>query len=328
MTGASADSRPTLLVLRALGLGDFLTGVPAYRALARAFPAHRRVLAAPLDVAPLALDTGCFDAVHATRPLAPLDAFGRRPDVAVNLHGRGPESHRVLLATRPRRLIAFAHPDVPGTRRGPAWHAEEHERSRWCRLLSESAIAADPAQLDLEPPGRPVPSGAAGATIVHPGAASASRRWPACRWAAVARAERARGRTVFITGSASEIVLAADVAARAGLPADAVLAGRTDVLALAALVSVAGRIVCGDTGIAHLATAYATPSVILFGPTPPSTWGPPPERPWHRVLWAGGTGDPHGTAPDPGLLTITVGDVLDALAALPARVARAHDARP
>ena len=45
---------PRLVVLRALGLGDFLTAVPALRALAAAFPAHRRVLLAPVWVEPLA----------------------------------------------------------------------------------------------------------------------------------------------------------------------------------------------------------------------------------------------------------------------------------
>ena len=74
---------------------------------------------------------------------------------------------------------------------------------------------------------------------------------------------------------------------------------------------------CGDTGVAHLATALRTPSVVLFGPTSPALWGPPPDRPWHRALWAGTSGDPHGQRPDPGLLAIGVDQVTEALADLP-----------
>jgi ADP-heptose:LPS heptosyltransferase len=58
------------------------------------------------------------------------------------------------------------------------------------------------------------------------------------------------------------------------------------------------------------------PSVVLFGPTPPAEWGPPPERPWHRVLWAGRRGDPNGPEPDPGLLEIEPDAVVAELAAL------------
>jgi ADP-heptose:LPS heptosyltransferase len=71
-------------------------------------------------------------------------------------------------------------------------------------------------------------------------------------------------------------------------------------------------VICGDTGIAHLATAYGTPSVVLFGPVSPRHWGPPPGRPQHQALWAGYTGDTFADRPDPGLLRITTADVLDA----------------
>jgi ADP-heptose:LPS heptosyltransferase len=302
----------TVLAYRALGLGDFLTAVPALRALGRAFEQHEVVLAAPRAIAPLAALSGAVTRVADAAPLAPLTAQLHGAAVAVNLHGRGPQSHELLLAARPGRLIGFAACGVAG----PHWRADEHEVSRWCRLLAESGIPADPSDLDLPAPGVPPPSGAAGATVVHPGAASAARRWPAERWAAVARAERAAGRRVVVTGGPREAGLAAAVARAAGLPAGAVLAGRTDLLGLAATIAAAARVACGDTGVAHLATALGTPSVVLFGPTPPDRWGPPPGRPWHRVLWAGRTGDPHATAPDAGLLEIGAADVAAALAGL------------
>jgi ADP-heptose:LPS heptosyltransferase len=152
---------------------------------------------------------------------------------------------------------------------------------------------------------------------VHPGAAATARRWPAERFAAVATAEREAGRSVILTGSPAERPLAVGIAARAGIDERHVVAGRTDLGALAAIVAHAGRVVCGDTGLAHLATAFGTPSVVLFGPTSPATWGPPADRPQHRALWHGTVGDPHADRPDPGLLAIDPPQVIDALAGLP-----------
>ena len=298
--------------MRALGLGDLLTGLPALRALAAAFPDHHRVLATTAPVAPLAWHAGAADEVLVTEPLEPVGWIGPPPDVAVNLHGRGPQSHRALLASRPRRLLAFANAAVGVA--GPRWRDDEHEVQRWCRLLTECGIPADPTRLDIDPPvGVEPPAPARGATLLHPGAASPARRWPAERWAEVARAEAGAGRPVVITGGLNEVALASDVAARAGLPPSAVLAGGTSVLELAAIVAAAGTVVCGDTGVAHLATALGRPSVTLFGPVSPHLWGPPPDRPQHIALWAGRSGDPHAPTVDPGLLEISVGDVVDAL---------------
>jgi ADP-heptose:LPS heptosyltransferase len=322
---AVTNGRP-VVALRALGLGDLLTGVPALRALADAFPDRPVLLACPAALAPLARLSGAVDEVVPTAGLTqgPLGPRLHHAAVAANLHGRGPESHRLLLATAPERLIAFAHPAVPASASGPRWRADEHEVTRWCRLLSESGIPADPDRLDLDPPPGPPPAGATGATLVHPGAGSPARRWPPERFAAVARAERAKGRPVLISAGPGEEALAHAVAAAAGLPAAAVLAGG-DVLTLARLVAAVGRVVCGDTGVAHLATALGTPSVVLFGPVSPARWGPPPGRPWHRALWAGRSGSPHGQVVDPGLEALSVDRVLEALANLPAasRLARA-----
>jgi ADP-heptose:LPS heptosyltransferase len=108
--------------------------------------------------------------------------------------------------------------------------------------------------------------------------------------------------------------LARSVARAAGLSAADVHAGRTDLAELAALVAGAALVVCGDTGVAHLATAYRTPSVLLFGPVSPARWGPLAGP--HTVLWKGdGNGDPHGAVPDPALLALTVAEVLAAATA-------------
>jgi Glycosyltransferase family 9 (heptosyltransferase) len=261
------------------------------RALRRARPDHRLVLAGPAALEPLARLTGAVDAVV---PQSGLDGplRTRRPALAVNLHGRGPESTALLRGTGPAELWSY---DV-----GPRWRDGGHEVDRWCDLLRWYGVPADP--LDLSLPHPDVASPAPGAVVVHPGAASGSRRWPVRRYAAVAAALAADGHRVVVTGGPSEQDLMAAVGAE---PV------RTDLLQLAALVADAGLVVCGDTGVAHLATAYGTPSVLLFGPTPPAEWGPRTDGA-HTVLWHGGRGDPHADAPDPALLAVTVADVLDA----------------
>lgn len=302
-----------VLVLRALGLGDLLASLPALRALRAAFPAQRLTLATPAWLAPLALHSGAVDRVVPAEPLG-LVAI-RRPAVGVNLHGSGPQSHRRLLQTEPETLLAFRHPEVPESAGMPAWRSDEHEVHRWCRLLEERGIPADPCRLELDPTGLAAPPGDCRATIVHPGASSAARRWPAERWAEVARHEADQGRRVLVTAGPGELSLAARVADAAGLGPAAIRAG-AGLMRLAGLVAGADRVVCGDTGVAHLATALGRPSVVLFGPVSPEQWGPPPD-PRHRALWSGRRGDPHGGEPDRGLLEIEPGQVIEALAGLP-----------
>lgn len=291
-----------------------LTSVPALRALRRGLPDHELVLAGPAALAALVVAPDLVDRVLPAQGLDPLEWSGPPPDVAVDLHGCGPASHRLLQALRPRRLVGFACPAAGVA--GPEWRPGEHEVRRWCRLVEHAGWPADPSQLRLPPP--TVASPAPGAVVIHPGAAYPSRRWPVERCAAVGSWARDQGLDIVVTGNAEEQPLAVAVADAAGLGPDAVLAGRTDLLSLSALVHGARLVICGDTGIAHLATAFGTPSVVLFGPVPPSEWGPPAEGP-HTVLWhgaerasSGGRGDPHGEAVDAALLATTVDEVVTA----------------
>lgn len=308
--------------------------MPALRGLRRRLPAHRVVLATPQAYAPLARLTGAVDRVLDTTGLThgPLSWPGPPPDVAVNLHGRGPQSHRLLAATRPRRLLAYASP--PEHPDGPAFLDDVHEVLRWCRLVDGldvgpvegveggrnrdghtaggvSVETCDPDALDLDRPDEP--PAVRDAVVVHPGAAFPSRRWPPERFAAVAADLAADGAQVVVTGSVGERALAERVAELARLPSSSVLAGTGTLTTLAALVAHARLVVCGDTGVAHLASAYRRPSVVLFGPVSPARWGPPP-RPQHRALWRPPSedwgGDPWGDELDPALGAIGVAEVL------------------
>lgn len=294
-----------VLVLRALGLGDTLAAVPALRALRRATPGDI-VLAGPELPASLLLADGIVDEVVPTSSLR--DTGLPRAAVAVNLHGKGPESHRLLQAAGPGRIVAFA--STAAGIDGPRWQADEPERSRWCRLIgSVLAVDTDPDDVRLEVPSVRTPPTAD--VVLHPGAAAVSRRWPADRWITVAR-RLAEWHRVVITGSEDEATLGRQIAERAGLPRECVLAGATTVPELASLVARSRLVVSGDTGVAHVAYAYEIPSVTLFGPTPPAAWGPPSQGP-HTALWHGSAvGDPHAGSPDPALLEISTAEVLAA----------------
>ncbi|WP_129311216.1 glycosyltransferase family 9 protein [Streptomyces sp. L2] len=309
---------PRVLVLRALGLGDLLAGVPALRGIRRAFPGHHVVLALPPGLTEPALASGAIDTV------LPAEAPGRGvpslthwpgppPDVAVDLHGNGPESRDAL---HPGRLLAHALPD------GPPWPTRPNERDRWCAFLRAYGIPADPRDLRLPPSGG-TPSPAPGAVVVHPGAASGARRWPVERYAAVVRCLRAAGHHVVLTGGPGEDALVRSVAERGGHPASGMLTGGLPFGELSALVAHASLVLSGDTGLAHLAVAHGTRSVTLFGPVSPRLWGPPPGT-RHLALWKPGPpGDPHGRTPDTPLLRITAREVTAAALTL-----LGHDARP
>jgi ADP-heptose:LPS heptosyltransferase len=228
----------------------------------------------------------------------------------------------LLLAGSPSRVLAYANREVAV--QGPIWNPREHEVHRWCRLAAWGAgdIAAtlcDPTDLFLEytperrvrsadgTPGQAAgsPGRRAGAVVVHPGSASVTRRWPGERFAAVAAALARRGIPVVVTGGSAEASMCRRLASRAGLGSAADLSGRLTLPNLVSLLRRSRLLICGDTGVAHLATALRTPSVLLFGLTEPARWGPLVDPHLHRVLWhgppdrpdrRGGPGDPGGTS--------------------------------
>ncbi|QIS19946.1 glycosyltransferase family 9 protein [Nocardia terpenica] len=300
-----------VLVLRARGLGDLLTAVPALRALRRARPQDHIALAAPHRLKPIVDLIASVDEMVPTADPESMRWDGEPPALAVNLHGAGAEGIVELAKTNPARILTYRNPAFPELD-GPQWQHEMHDVDRWCHLLESDGIAADRRNLGLVPP--VATTSHRNSVVVHVGAGAPARRWPPERFAAVVRHLLVQGREVVLTGDEYEREIALGIAARAGLPHRQVLAGQQNLIELAAAVAEATLVISGDTGVAHLATAFGTRTVLLFGPTPPSFAGPPPHLlNRHVVLWAGRVGDHHGSEPDPGLLEIEVSDAVDAV---------------
>ncbi|SKC10048.1 ADP-heptose:LPS heptosyltransferase [Arthrobacter sp. 49Tsu3.1M3] len=302
-----SDGRPVVLVLRALKLGDLLVAVPALHALRRAFPAYRLLYAAQAWLTDAVSLVGGFELFPTHGLDVPLALTPGQVNVAVNMHGRGPESDSLLEALRPQRIIGHASEHRPG----PPWEDDVHERQRWVRLLQWHGMDADPGDFFLNLPA--VGSARPSATVVHPGAAYGSRLWPESRFAQVAAALSKTGHDVVFTGSAAERPRAARIAELAGLGQERVLAGQQSLAGFAAIIAESRLVVSADTGAAHLATAYGRPSVVLFGPASPDHWGPPPGP--HIVLTRAELrrGDTFASEPDPALLGVEVAEVLEAV---------------
>ena len=305
-----------IAVFRALHLGDLLCTVPALRSLRRAAPqAHITLVGLP------------WTASFATRYRHYLDGwieypFGeelpgagdgdprlrdflatvraRRFDLAIQLHGSGQRSNRLVGSFGAQHTAGYA-PAWPAARDSRAWLAwrdDEGEIERWLRLLRHLGGDGDDATIDLPIQAQEYrearlllsQAGLVGRPYVciHAGARLASRRWPLARFRAVAEQLAADGYGLALTGSAAEIAQNNELRAALQLPAATPLgdfAGRTSIGALAAIVERAALLVANDTGISHVAAAVATPSIIVSSGGDAQRWAPlRVDR--HRVLAA------------------------------------------
>ncbi|MDJ0520621.1 MAG: glycosyltransferase family 9 protein [Planctomycetota bacterium] len=113
-----------------------------------------------------------------------------------------------------------------------------------------------------------------GFVVLQPGTSGfgAFKRWPADRFAALARRLAADGRAVAVTHGPGEEELAEAVAAAA--PSAAVPLKPPSLLALAALIRRSALFVAADTGPLHLAALLGTPLLGLYGPKDPTVYGP------------------------------------------------------
>lgn len=276
---APTPARPVrrILVAHYLLLGDTLLLAPLLAKLARLYPdAERFVLARPA-VAPLfSAQPYGFRAL----PYDPRDSRSVRRILAA-----GPFDLAVVLgdnryawlarAAGARWIVGFA-----GDR--PAWKnwmidaAQPHPAApaAWADMAAGLLPGAPP------PPFRPGdwPAPAAGApaapatpyAVLHVGASTPLKLWPAERWRALAEHLRGRGIAPVWSAGRDEAALVEEIDPARRDPRHC---GTLSLPELWHLLAGARLLVCPDTGVAHLGKLVGVPTLALFGPGSADIYG-------------------------------------------------------
>ncbi len=108
-------------------------------------------------------------------------------------------------------------------------------------------------------------------TLLGPGAAHFSKRWPPEYWTELAARLARSGKAIVVTGGRAErevgdAITAAARAANRDIVAEN-SAGEFALQETGALLQRADALAVGDTGVMHMATAVGTPIVTMMGPT-------------------------------------------------------------
>jgi heptosyltransferase-1 len=327
-------------------MGDILHALPAVTALRQAHPEwvidwvvepRWQPLLAAEGSAGRGPSQPLVDGLH----LAPVKDWGRAPlslktiheirdlrralragdyDVALDLQG-AVRSALVGRLAGCRRLIGEAEPREPGAR----WLFTERVVTHGVHVVEQdvelaSAVAGD--ELAPATPWLPVdaadeawadrmlpPGGSQPAVLINPGAGWGAKRWPAERYAAVARSLIDRGLRVLVNAGPGEEPLAEAIVQGSGGAATPLTCSLAQLIALSRRIALC---IGGDTGPLHLACALGRSVVGIFGPTDPNRNGPFGTR--FKVLRSPESRRDHARreAPEAGLLTIQPEDVLKA----------------
>ncbi|MEV6694499.1 glycosyltransferase family 9 protein [Micromonospora sp. NPDC051196] len=277
-----------IAVLRANALGDFIFVLPALDALRSAYPQAEIVLLGAPWHAQLWRDRpGPVDRVLVVPPAPGIRTAGpgeaeasmvdflaaaraENFDLALQLHGGGANSNPLVAALGARVSAGLRAEDAPPLDR---WLRYVYYQPEVIRYLEAVALVGAPAttivptlavtEVDraearsvLGEPERP-------RVVLHPGATDTRRRWPADRFAEVARTLYGDGYEVLVTGTPTEQDVVDQVVAAAGVPVRPQV-GTLSLGGLAGCYADCELVVSNDTGPLHLAAAVGTPTVGIF----------------------------------------------------------------
>lgn len=266
---APADPR-SILIAHHLLLGDTLMLTPLLAKLRERYPHAVIVMATPKAIAPL----------YTTRPYGviaiPFDSRDVKALKALHRDGGydlaivpGDNRHSWLaLALGARWIVAFdadrpAYKNWPVDARPPYPNAP----AAWGDMVAGLISGPPPRAFDAQDWPAPLHTSFnlphAPYCVLHVGASTPLKQWPAERWAELAAHLSKQGLQVVWSGGKGEDTLVKSIDPSQQYPS---YAGQLDLPQLWHLIRHAALLVCPDTGIAHLGRITGTPTVTLFGP--------------------------------------------------------------
>jgi heptosyltransferase II len=218
-------------------------------------------------------------------------------DLAILLSNSFESALTVMLAGIPNRIgynrdlrgLLLSHP-IPV----PEWKNRVHEVNYYVHLIGETekavlgtkTVSGTPPTPSIKPSSEDLSLArkmlAAGGVdmgrdfvALGPGSTnSVAKRWPAERYAHLAdRLYRELNATPVLIGSKNEKDVADQVKRFSKAPL-VDLTGTTDLATATAVISMAALMICNDMGLAHVAPAVGTRTLVIFGPTNHVTTAP------------------------------------------------------
>jgi heptosyltransferase II len=273
----------TLIVRLPNWLGDTVMAVPAVRALRGAREDARLALVGPWATLLAGQELADVLVPYARSWTGRLGAWDEIRALGASLAVLLPNSFEAALAARywgATRRVGF---DVGGrgrllTDRVPAPAPRPHQIDEYALVVEALDVRVDDRvpRLLAPPAGseawtaarallRDVGAGEAPPIGIHLGAAyGSSKVWPSERVTELCRLLADRDVIAVLLGTPDDVEAAGRIVSETGVRS---LVGRDNPGILTALLAQLGALVCGDTGVGHLAAALATPVVALFGPT-------------------------------------------------------------
>ncbi|HHI68632.1 MAG TPA: hypothetical protein ENJ97_04825 [Planctomycetes bacterium] len=264
-----------LVAVRRGALGDTLLFLPVLEAFRRAFPGEETLFVGNGDYLELVSLAGLAEKTASASTWPPLLDLHRRRGISGPPPPELARAFRVLLEWEEDREWGRVRLFRPGPEKGVRKPLTLQVLSR---LGLEESAPWPPPPLETLKKALAAKAGEGGRegkplAVLHPGAGSPGKAWPAGRFAGLGRLLEERGWEVrVLLGPVEEERGPGPALFREeGLSVEVL----REVLDLGRRLAGASLYVGNDSGPSHLAAALGVPSLVLFGPTDPLVWGPP-----------------------------------------------------